>query len=1576
MGSTIENAAQPRPGAAALTKKDMLTFVTAAIDYHGLAGHNTTGFNDFIDNGINSIMTTLFTGNRTIRNQRTQTEDDRRIKSFQIAARFHDVKVGRPSCAQYITGQFTDMWPSRARLTGHPYSGPITMGTTVTVVAQFADGRTETRVAEILPFQIGSFPIMVGSNRCHTHNMSREGLKALGEDPIDPGGYFIAKRGEYVVDLLENIRYNSVHIHEGMKPNEIVRAEFLSQPGGAFENSSQVRVRVSTKYAVSVEINSTKFEKVRLPFWLIYRLFGMTDDRDVAATIVFDLAGRDPLTTRMLEILDQSFQLSEPAFAPLLNELNRERLVQGTAERVAKYLTNPTAYLSNDHAIAFLNEDLLGSPTKPGGLDKVLLPHMGQTAESRIRKLRFLGLLIHKLLLVHLGVLPPTDRDSYRGKRVHGAGVSLAKAFKTQVNGSVVGPIYAAMIRELRNNPWPSVTERVLVDTVRNSLSMSDLNRAMQDAITAGNKTITMRRHHATMNRVSSQAFERKNSTNAVSALRTIVTQNSGNASTTTDRAREMRGAHATYAGFIDVSQSADTGPAVGMRKQLAFTASVCTAGEALPLKLHLLADPAIVALDRVGAAGARSPRVFVNGEWIGCCVGAAGALVARYRALRRAGRVVEPRATIYLDPVTDEIEFWLDVGRLSRPLLIVRNNLEAFDAAHRAGGAAAAAAAFHQSMGFTRQHVLDLAAGRIGLEDLIRDAVAEFVTPEEQENCLIAESIDVLAAHADDFTMRYTHVEVEQAIFGLVSMLSPFAEHTQPARITLSTNQSRQTGGWYVLNPFERTGDKNRFFQLYNQFPLVYTLTHKYLPANGANVFIAYASYGGNNQEDSAIVSRASVDRGLLAGVFFRAELAELEKGEMFCTPNPLTTKNLKPDASYAKLVDGFVRVGATVVYGDVIIGRVAKLGRGVADERHQFVDRSIVYRLQEPAVVESVLRPRGANDELFGQVKLRYDRPLRTGDKLASRSGNKCLTPDHEVLTASRGWVPIADVATADSVATLVDERLVYAQPTDVHTYDHDGPMYELRSQMVDLCATPNHRMWVKPRGGDAYGFATAEEIFGRRVQYQRDAELGAPDVAFKACSTAGPALELPMDAWLQLLGMFIGDGYCARARAAVYICCVKPRKIDYITGVVERLGLAGAYAPKSRAFVITSKQVHAELAPLSVGALAKRLPDYVWALSQRQARVLLEALVESDGHRAATNTRYCTSSAGLADDVQRLALHAGWSANIFVAHKAGFAHDRRLPGGGTQQHLRCGNADALQVSLNKTRNRPMVNHPSIKHQSGQSEQWVHYKGTVHCLTVPGGIFYVRRNKKPVWVGNSIVASLMTQSDMPFDDNGVSPDMIINTHSFPSRMAIGQLIESSMGLVCARRGMVADGTAFLPVDHAAVADSLVACGFRFNGRSRMYNGMTGEYFDAAIFAAPSVGQRLTKFVIDDEQSVGGSGPTDATTGQPLGGKHVQGGLRLGEMEWWAFGAHGASLNLFEKTSTDSDGRVMHVCRGCGNLAVLNEFLNIYRCKTCGEAADIARVDSSKSAILFHEELAAANIHVRLGLRPREFDA
>jgi DNA-directed RNA polymerase II subunit RPB2 len=1200
-----------------LNKHDLLIYLNSIVEQNGLIGHNLEGYNELVESGINEIMTELFGINRPIPNER---EGDG-IKSFGIHVKFHNAKVGKPICSTYVPGKFEELFPATARITGLPYSGAITLQASVHLIANYEDGHIEEKITEVPTFKIGDFPIMVGSVKCNTYNVTKNALKELKEDPNDLGGYFIAKRGEYIVDLLENIRYNSIHTHIQMGYKEYVRSEFLSQPGSAFENSSMLTIRYNENGQITIEISSTISEKIRLPFYVIYRLFGMVSDEDISNTIVFDINDKSIITEKILEILENAFHLSDN---PVLTyEIEREKLIYMIAEKAYKYLIIQK-HNKTESDIQNINNHVLNN------LDTVILPHIGKSAVSRIKKLRFIGLLIRKMLLVHFGVLPAIDRDSYRNKRVHGSGISLAKAFKTQVNNSIITPIFKEFKKELKTTPWNNINASIIISKFNNALVSSDLNKAMEQSITSGNKTIIIKRKAAT-NRVSSQALERKNILNMFSALRTVVTQNAGNSSKQTERADLMRRVHPTYTGYICVAQSADSGEKVGMRKQLAITANVCIATDAYRLKTILKEE--IIPIEQVSSKDMlykNLARIFINGDWIGC-TNDAHSLVKKYRYLRREAKYVDPRTTIFWDTSINEVEFWLDVGRLTRPLLIVDSNIEEYDQSLRDihdKKENAKRIDFVQNIRLLPEHITKLRNKEITFNNLLEEGIVEYIAPEEQENCLIAESIDELFKNKGNVTMRYTHCDIEQAILGLAALMSPYGNHTQPARITHSTNHARQSGGWYALNFPYRT-DKNRFFQFYNEVPLVKTFSHNLIPSNGSNVIIAYASYGGDNQEDSAIVSQASVDRGLFNGAFFRYEMVELKKDESFTNPDINITKNLKPNASYEKLENGFIKKGSIVRYGDVIIGRVAKIIRLPTDQSiYQYIDRSVVYKLHEPAIVEDIIQPCNANIDKLGIVKLRYERPLLIGDKLSSRCGNK-----------------------------------------------------------------------------------------------------------------------------------------------------------------------------------------------------------------------------------------------------------------------------------------------------------------------------------------------------------SIVSSMLQQSDMPFTESGLTPDIIINPHCIPTRMTVGQLIETTVSKICARRGSLTDGTPFLPIDHFKIIEELLQLGYRYNGQERMYNGQTGEYLNSSIFIGPNFEERIQKFVLDDEQVVAGSGHTDATTGQPLGGKHVQGGLRIGEMEVWALSSHGSMLNMYEKLSTDSDGRIVYVCRKCGNFAIYNEYKNIYKCITCEEDADIVAIDSSKTAILFAEELAASNISMRYGVVPREYE-
>ena len=226
-----------------------------------------------------------------------------------------------------------------------------------------------------------------------------------------------------------------------------------------------------------------------------------------------------------------------------------------------------------------------------------------------------------------------------------------------------------------------------------------------------------------------------------------------------------------------------------------------------------------------------------------------------------------------------------------------------------------------------------------------------------------------------------------------------------------------------------------------------------------------------------------------------------------------------------------------------------------------------------------------------------------------------------------------------------------------------------------------------------------------------------------------------------------------------------------------------------------------------------------------------------------------------------------------------------------------------------------------------------------------------------------------------MLYTASGMTPDIIVNPHSIPSRMTIGQLLETMLGKVCARTGKIEDGTAFREMNLDNIPKQLVAAGFRHNGKERLFNGETGEHYDADIFVGIMLEQRLQKFIRDNGYAVSRFCPTDAKTGQPLGGKAHGGGLRIGEMEDLTLNTHGALMTTYEKWAMDSDRMLMYVCRRCGFPAVFNARENLYRCRLCKDHADIAEIETTRGSIVHQHELAAANIKMRLGLRPREFE-
>lgn len=139
--------------------------------------------------------------------------------------------------------------------------------------------------------------------------------------------------------------------------------------------------------------------------------------------------------------------------------------------------------------------------------------------------------------------------------------------------------------------------------------------------------------------------------------------------------------------------------------------------------------------------------------------------------------------------------------------------------------------------------------------------------------------------------------------------------------------------------------------------------------------------------------------------------------------------------------------------------------------------------------------------------------------------------------------------------------------------------------------------------------------------------------------------------------------------------------------------------------------------------------------------------------------------------------------------------------------------------------------------------------------------------------------------QEDMPFTIEGISPDIIVNPHAIPSRMTVGQLVETIVGKTAAVTGSIADGTPFGTATVDQFEQALHDCGYLRGGTEVLYDGHTGKRIEAKIFIGPTYYQRL-KHMVDDKMHARARGPTSALVRQPLEGRGRDGGLRFGEME------------------------------------------------------------------------------------------
>lgn len=221
-------------------------------------------------------------------------------------------------------------------------------------------------------------------------------------------------------------------------------------------------------------------------------------------------------------------------------------------------------------------------------------------------------------------------------------------------------------------------------------------------------------------------------------------------------------------------------------------------------------------------------------------------------------------------------------------------------------------------------------------------------------------------------------------------------------------------------------------------------------------------------------------------------------------------------------------------------------------------------------------------------------------------------------------------------------------------------------------------------------------------------------------------------------------------------------------------------------------------------------------------------------------------------------------------------------------------------------------------------------------------------------------VVGLIAPQTDMPFNDAGICPDMIMNPHGFPSRMTVGKMIElvgSKAGLLDGHRRY---GSAFSGDPLAESAAALAAAGYHYAGKEILTSGITGELVKGYIFFGPIYYQKLKHMVLD-KMHARARGPRAVLTRQPTEGRSRDGGLRLGEMERDCLIGYGTSALLQERLMLSSDVFDAEVCSHCGLLGTPGW------CQFCRSREHMVVLRMPYAAKLLFQELTSMNVIPRI---------
>ena len=998
-----------------LYDKDNLDYCSSEIDLKSMLksidmqskDDNTESANDNVEMSWN-IIESYFKGHHLERLVRHQIESYNNFVSYQITKTIEmfnsvhiaseqdfDVKSGKHALEIFITfenfhmyrpqihennGATKLMFPQEARLRNFTYASAMTIDLNLKIIARNGDNleNVQTFYKTLPKIHLGKLPIMLKSDICVLSQYKHVEHIHTGECKYDAGGYFIINGGEKTVLGQERAAENKIYCFNVSKNNTKYNwiAEIKSIPDFKCISPKQINLMVSSKnngfgFPISVQLPRVKQP---IPLFILFRAIGVISDKEICSKILLDI------DCKHNKILLQGLQASIIASNMVM-----------TQEDAIKYITTYVMYSpinmeketgarkKHEFTLDILNNDLY--------------PH----CNTRIQKIHFLGYMTTKILQASLEGVKQDDRDSYLNKRVDLTGPLLNNLFRNYFN-KLVKDMEKHVIKEINTGSWKSTDDYLNIINMTNIykiIKSTTIENGIKRALSTGDFGIK----HIKNNKVGvAQVLNRLTYVSSLSHARRI--------STPVDKSGKLippRKLHNTSWGFICPAETPE-GQSVGVVKNLSYMTHVTIHSSSLPIYDNVL--PFIVLIDSATSEQLyKNTKIFINGSWVGISENP----VELYGDLKdkKCKGIINIYASICFDYRRNEIRICNDGGRLTRPLIRIKNN--------------------HTLI--TPEVISDLKNNKLSWDDLLTDckienAIIEYIDPEEQGLSMIAMNAKQLSADKTaENIFRYTHCEIHPStIFGILASCIPFPDYNQSPRNTYQCAQAKQAMGVYVTN-FDSRMDKTAYVLNNPARPLVDTRIMDMIQINnipsGFNVIVAIMTHTGYNQEDSLLFNKGSIDRGLFQATIYHTEKDEDKQKingdeEIRCKPDKSKTKGMT-FGNYGKLNNkGLVPENTLIKNRDIIIGKVTPIKENRNDHTKliKYEDQSRTYKTDEETYIDKNYVDRNGDGYSFAKVRIRAVRKPVIGDKFSSRSGQKGtignIIPEEDMPFMSNGLKP----------------------------------------------------------------------------------------------------------------------------------------------------------------------------------------------------------------------------------------------------------------------------------------------------------------------------------------------------------------------------------------------------------------------------------------------------------------------------------------------------------------------------------------------------------------------------------------